>query len=352
MPNVWKRLFIVAIILLVTCTAFCGTFWYQLDDTKQQLDDTIVLLANTRVELDTSNEQLAETRTLLDNTEAQLVGTEAQLVDTKAQLDTTETELNVTKNQLVNTTAQLHSTKNELASTQSYLSTEKNENSQMVNQYSSIRDQINVRLALTPQDKQSFITPDNLSVSAKVQEITGGYSENVNEYWRDCERLYRWVVNNISYAEDSYIPFLPEIISGELSWSRECWRTPEETLEDEAGDCEDMAVLLTSMLRNYNEGIYNIWVVIIDSNVPGVPGHAAVAFPVADGKLTILDPAGNYYTGYQYGTLQSESTSVAINQWLSYWEDEIPGAEIVAAFSETDYQPFTSTAEFITWTEE
>ncbi|MBL7165170.1 MAG: hypothetical protein ISS55_01635 [Dehalococcoidales bacterium] len=359
MPNVWKKLFIVATILLVTCTAFCGSFWYQLDDTKKQLDDTKAQLVNTRVELDTSREQLAETKTLLDNTEAQLADTEAQLadteaqlVDTKVQLDTTETELNVTNNQLVTITAQLHSTKNELASTQSYLDTEKNENSQMVNQYSSIRDQIHVRLGLTPQDEQSFITPDNLSVSAKVQEITGGYSENVSEYWRDFELLYRWVANNISYSYDSYIPFLPETMSGELSWSKECWRTPEETLEDETGDCEDMAVLLASMLRGYNEGRYRVWVIIIHSNVPEVPGHAAVAFPVAGGKLTILDPAGNYYTGYLYGTLRSESTSVAVNQWLSYWQNDIPGAEIVTAFSETDHQQFPSTAEFISWTEE
>ena len=352
MYNVWKRLFIVAIILLVTCTVFCGFFWYQLDDTKEQLDDTKVQLVNTRVELDTSREQLAETNILLDNTEAQLADTETQLVDIEAQLDTTEAELNVTNEQLVNITAQLHFTKNELTSTQSYLETEKNKNSQMVNQYSSIRDQINVRLGLTPQDRQSFITPDNLSVSTKVQQVTGGYSEDVSEYWRDCERLYRWVVNNISYSYDSHMPVLAEKISGELTWRKSYWRMPEETLEDETGDCEDMALLLASMLRSYNEPNYRVWVLTIRSSVPEVPGHVAVAFPVAGGKLTILDPAGNYYTGYQYGTLRSESVSIAVNQWLSYWQSDMPGAEIVTAFSETDHQQFSSTAEFISWTEE
>jgi hypothetical protein len=185
-----------------------------------------------------------------------------------------------------------------------------------------------------------------------VQEITGGYSEEVSEYWRDFERLYRWVVNNISYSYDSYMPFLPENLSGELTWWESCWRMPEETLEDETGDCEDMAVLLASMLRSYKEPNYRVWVLIIRSSVPEVPGHVAVAFPVAGGKLTILDPAGNYYTGYPYGTLRSESTSLAVNQWLSNWENDIPGAEIVEAFSETDHQQFSSTAEFISWTEE
>jgi len=222
----------------------------------------------------------------------------------------------------------------------------------MTNQYISIREQINVRLALTPQVEQSFLTSGSLAVSVKVQEITGGYSENVTEYWRDFYRLYRWVVDNISYSSDSYMPFLPETISGVFAWSKECWRTPEETLADETGDCEDMAVLLASMLRSYNEGKYDIWILKIISSTPEAPGHVAVAFPVAGGNLTILDPAGNYYTGYPYGTLGSESTSVAVNQWLSHWRNDMPGVEIVEMFSETDYQQFSGTAEFITWSKE
>ena len=121
---------------------------------------------------------------------------------------------------------------------------------------------------------------------------------------------------------------------------------------DETGDCEDMALLLASMLRSYNEPNYDVWVLLIRSSVPEVPGHAAVAFPVAGGRLTILDPAGNYYTGYPYGTLQSESASVAVSKWLSHWAREMPGAEIVEAFSETDYQQFSSTDEFLTWVKE
>jgi hypothetical protein len=77
----------------------------------------------------------------------------------------------------------------------------------------------------------------------------------------------------------------------------------------------------------------------------------AVAFPVQGGKLAILDPAGNYYTG-QYGSLQSESISVAVNKWLSHWQSKMPSAEIVEAFSENVHEEFSSTAEFITWAQE
>jgi len=269
----------------------------------------------------------------------------AQLADTKALLGTT-------KAQLVDTEAQLDTTKNELTLTKSQLETAKSENSQMLSQYAGLRKKINVRLGLTPQDKQSFIIPSNSSVSTKVQEITGSYTGNVDKIWRDYKQLYLWVVNNISYSCDSYMPVLPGTISGELIWHKGCWRMPEETLGDKTGDCEDMAVLLASMLRSYNEGKYRIWVLIIRSSDPEVAGHVAVAFPVAGERLTILDPAGNYYTGYQYGSLRSESASVAVNQWLSHWATKMPGAEIVEAFSENSHNQFSGTDEFLTWLKE
>ena len=334
MYNIWKRLFIVVIILLVSSSAFGGYFWYQLNVTKNQLADTKVQLANTLVELDATKVQL-------DNTLVELDTTKAQFTDTKTLLDTTQT-------QLVDTEAQLDITKTQLDMTATQLEIARNENSQMLDQYASLKRQVNARSGDTPEDKQSFITPNNSSVSAKVLEVTGGYSEDINEYWRDCERLYQWVVNNIVYSYDSYMPILPQSISDDLVWQQDYWRMPEETIEDKTGDCEDMAVLLASMLRNYNEGKYQIWVLVIRS---GELGHAAVAFPVQGGRLAILDPAGNYYTG-QYGALQSESISTAVNNWLSNWQREMPDAEIVKVFSEDVYEEFSSTAEFVTWAQE
>jgi len=361
----WKRLFIVVIILLVSSSAFGGYFWYQLNVTKNQLADTKVQLDNTLAELDTAEAQLDDTEALLDITKEQLDDTEnlldttlveldatkAQLTDTKTLLDTTQTQLVDTEAKLGTTKAQLDVTTTQLGMATAQLEIERNKNSQMLNQYASLKEQVNVRLGDTPEDKQNFINPSNSSVSAKVVEITGGYSEDINEYWRDCERLYQWVVNNISYSYDSHMPILPESISGGLIWQQDYWRMPEETLEDETGDCEDMAVLLASMLRSYNEGKYQIWVLVIRSSVPEAKGHAAVAFPVQGGELAILDPAGNYYTG-QYESLQSESASVAVNNWLSHWQSEMPGAEIIGVFSEDIFEEFSNTAEFITWAQE
>ena len=323
----WKILFIVAVVLLIGSSVLGIDFWYQVNITKVQLADTKVRLDDTLVDLD-------DTLVELDNTEA-------QLTDTK-------TSLNTTKAELVDTEAELVVTENNLEMTESRLETEKANNSRMLSQYVGLKQEIDSKMGRTQEDMQSFITPNDSSVSARVMEITGGYSGDVNDYWKDAKRLYSWVVSNISYSYDSYMPILPETISGELIWGQECWRMPEETLEDETGDCEDMAVLLASMLLSYNEGDYAIWAIEIRSEDAG---HVAVAFPVQGGKLTILDPAGNYYTG-QYGALDSSNISYAVNKWLSHWQRQMPNAEIVRVFSGNFYEEFSSTDEFITWAQE
>jgi len=355
MYNTWKKLFIAVVVLLVGASAVGGYSLYKWNVTKDQLIDTEVKLSNTLIELDNTKARLVDTEAQLNTMKAQLVDTEAQLNTTKAQLIDTEDELDNTEAQLVDTeaqlstiTAELYLTENQLDMTANQLETEKNKNSQVLNQYASLREQVNTRLGDTSEDKQNFITPNNSLVSAKVLEITGGYSGEVNDYWKDCERLYRWVVNNISYSYDSYMPVLPENISDGLVWQQDYWRIPQQTIEDKTGDCEDMAVLLASMLRNYNEGEYAIWVLVIRS---GQSGHVAVAFPVQGGRLTILDPAGNYYTG-QYGSLDSSDISIAVNNWLSHWQSQMPDAEIIRVFSEDILKEFSSTAEFITWAQE
>ena len=75
----------------------------------------------------------------------------------------------------------------------------------------------------------------------------------------------------------------------------------------------------------------------------------AVAFPVADGRIAILDPAGNYYTGFPYGRLGSEPVSTGIYVWLLRWNEKIPDAQVKAVFSDNMYQEFSSNDEFIEW---
>ena len=209
--------------------------------------------------------------------------------------------------------------------------------------YSGIRDEVNRRLGES-EDKKLFFTPDDAAVATRVQLVTGGFSDDVNERWADYRRMYDWVVDNIKYNSDSRLPYLPSA-NGSLSWHMDYWRTPNETLEDEVGDCEDMATLLASMKLNYTSSAgYPCWCI---TWVSDDSGHAAVAFPVQGGKLTILDPSGKYYTGTP-SSLGSEDVSTAVADWLAHCQPE-PGIRVSGVFSDTVYETFATTAEFVQW---
>jgi hypothetical protein len=153
-------------------------------------------------------------------------------------------------------------------------------------------------------------------------------------------------VNNIDYSLDTPLPILPITSIGKLFgtmfWLEEYWRLPEETIEDGMGDCEDMAVLLTSMIINYNEGRYDAWAIGIQSEYGG---HMAVAIPVEGGKLAILDPVGDFYTGM----VSDKPVSEAINEWLRHWSEKIPNAYVNVVFNNELYELFDSNDEFIAW---
>lgn len=213
--------------------------------------------------------------------------------------------------------------------------------------YLSLRSSVNIRQGFG-EEKKVFITPNDIEVKKIVMETTGGWSNPSDwiEFWTDLEKLYNWVVNNVMYSYDSPSPVLPNI-GGELYWRDECYRFPNETIRQKHGDCEDKAILLASMILYYSNEKYNIWVVEwIGKDV----GHTAVAIPVRDGKLTILDPAGKFYTSDSQGKISSKDVRIAVEEWLSYWSRQgYSNIRICLAFSKNLHREFSSTEEFIQW---
>lgn len=216
-----------------------------------------------------------------------------------------------------------------------------------VSSYNNLRNQISNRAS--GMDGKYFITPQDPSVNNLVIQITGGWSDpsDWNEYWSDVKMMYDWVVNNIEYRSDGLSPLIPSIPSGYVEYRQEMWQLPKETLDLMQGDCEDMANLLTSMIQSYDGGKYWTECIII-TGANG--GHVGVQMPVKGGKLTILDPAGKYYTQTSYGSIDMKDISTEINNWLNYWKSNLGNdVHVERVFSNNIDKSFSSTSEYISW---
>ncbi len=242
------------------------------------------------------------------------------------------------ENRLAETTAQWQADRNQLQG-----------QDWMAAHYPEVQKQAKLRLGEGP-DAQYFITPDDPLVAAKVQEITGGYDEDSKERWADTERMYFWLLGNIEYSADTYTPVLPTPPDTDLQWQGGFWRLPAETIKDKAGDCEDMTALMVSMLLNYNGRRNPAWGIGIESLKPEPSRHIAVAIPVQNNQLTILDPTAHFNTTFPTGWgIAAKEAPVAIGEWLANWSEKMPEARIYMVFSENLYKEFQSTAEFLDW---
>jgi len=284
MQSLWKKLFIAVTVLLVISFALDASLWQQLNATRIQLNETI-----------------------------------SQLNDTTAQLNAVSPGMD------------------------SLIA----ERDRVLNSYADLRRQINLRLGVG-QDCQSFITPDDPEISAWVQEITGGYSEE--ELWKDYARLFQWTMRNVKYSLDSPVPILPESPDGTLEWKKDFWRTPVQTISDGTGDCEDISLLLTSLMLNYNQRRYPVWIVGVKTTGSNPRAHVAVAIPSANNQLSFFDIPGRYYTPFaNVGGFGSQDVPQALTHWLNHLEEEMVGAQVYVAFSENFYQEFSGNEEFIDW---
>ena len=297
MHSLWKRLFIAMAVLFVVSSSIGGVLWYQQGPVRMELGAA------------------------------------------KSQLSSVLSELEIARDELIAVKSQLGLASNRLAIAEYNLN-------QWLARYYYFREQIYTRLADGPSIMH-YITPDEPAITDVVQEITEGYSPEKEEWWKDVSRINRWVSDNIKYTTDSYLPILPANVSEDLVWQRDFWRLPVETLQDEAGDCEDVALLLASMLSNYNEGRLEVWIIAVQNENRR---HIAVAYPVEGHLIAILDPSGNYYTWHYSGSeLRAYDVAVVIRYWLRDWESVMPDAEVYAIFSDQFYMPFSGTEEFVNW---
>lgn len=209
--------------------------------------------------------------------------------------------------------------------------------------YSQLISVVNLHVKHPSQNEKLLITPGDPAVESKVEEITGGWSNSTDwtEYWIDVKKMYAWVVNNIEYRYDGLYPVLPQHPSGPVTQSGEMWQFPNQTLDLRKGDCDDMAILLCSMIYCYGNMEQSVECIAITQ-------HMAVYIPVASDEICILDPSGRYYTGYPF-QITSKNISEEVHHWLDYWRDSIGYPKVDWIFSAYIWKAFWDTEIFINW---
>ena len=210
--------------------------------------------------------------------------------------------------------------------------------------YNQILHQVNQRSLQC--NASVFIQPECSDVMQLTDEITYGWNNQSdwNEFWKDIFKLYSWVDQNISYNHDTYSPILPNSLMGQVRWAEDVWQYPDETLALKRGDCEDMAILLCSMILNYIQERLPCEAVLIAGSEKS---HVGLQL-VFDQNITILDTALNYYTGLSSGNITKKYTDSEIARWISRFSLD-SDTEVTRVFSSSFDKKFSTTNEYLSW---
>lgn len=97
--------------------------------------------------------------------------------------------------------------------------------------------------------------------------------------------VFRWVLTNTYSQRD---PYIPTYYWGLLA---SIWKLPNQTVDNEGGDCEDLALLTYAILKD--KGV-KVWLLewLNGTN----PGHAGVVAKYG-GSWYVIDPAGEWLNG-------------------------------------------------------
>lgn len=215
--------------------------------------------------------------------------------------------------------------------------------------YRVLVEKINLHSRHRSESEMLLITPNDPSVVQVVSDLTGGW-ENASdwgEYWRDVMILYNWIADEIDYDRDGYYPKLSINPAEGFVYQNDMWQFPNQTLQRMKGDCEDQAILLASMIRNYNNKSH--WVECIKVG-NGTEGHIAL-YMASDGEIFIMDPARGYYTNSgppKYRDCHKDIHE-EIDNWLYDLRNVLPNAYVEWIFADYYWKSFDSTWQFIDW---
>lgn len=204
--------------------------------------------------------------------------------------------------------------------------------------------------SLGPQT-QRLIDPDRVMGYVLSRVVGRLYDPNHPEWLdEDIEQIYLWVKDNIINSYDTYFPDIEVVyvnISGKLypkeikfTLHREYVQNPEETLTRRAGDCEDQAILVTSMLQAYLQRLGEAYMVCVISMEYDITHCASIA--IVQGTVYVLDTAMEYFD-------KDVNAYNVIRSWLAYIDFDPQYVDKVMVVNDNFYQVFRGINEFIAW---
>ncbi|NPA05555.1 MAG: hypothetical protein GXO09_05630 [Crenarchaeota archaeon] len=174
---------------------------------------------------------------------------------------------------------------------------------------------------LGPQSRY-LIDPDYVMPIVAEKIVGRLYDPKHPQYTsQDIKKIYEWITKNIYDVPDSDFPdvtieyvnitgtLLP--IKLDFTLRREYVQSAAETMKRRAGDCEDQAILATSMLIAYLQKLASAYTICLISSVQ--LAHCA-SMAVVDGKLYILDPTMGYYAVAK----NPSEIPTTIRSWMDY----------------------------------
>jgi hypothetical protein len=168
----------------------------------------------------------------------------------------------------------------------------------------------------------------------KIGDAVTQITDTSEDIWGNYRIIWEYVDDNVVYAYDTEFPYISSYSYITLD-GVECFteftvgtrlnyhQTPEFTLTNKQGDCDDQAILLYGMMRYYLRNVYgtvyNSYLALI--SFTDETAHLAIFMPVQGGEICILDPAGNYATE-RYGSLTSKAPSTELQSFADHWSAE------------------------------
>ena len=145
----------------------------------------------------------------------------------------------------------------------------------------SINDNILSPQPATFEQMEKLVMPQDQAVAQTLSQVLGtdstSSSGSTSSAVADINRIRLWVFSNVSEASDYA-----------LHRVNDYWQTPVETLTLKAGDCEDFAILMVSLMRAY--GVPKDQVYVAVGYDPNKGCHAFVVERYCYGAWTEFDP--------------------------------------------------------------